>query len=264
MTNQNSSKRFSREGHLRWVWIKDLHIEPTAQRGFIIGHASKLAAEFDPDKFGIPLVSDRGDKLHVVDGQHRVEALRIMGWGDQQIQCWVFEGLTIAQEADLFLGHNNSKAVQSYDKFRTAVTAGHEIECDINRIVLMKGLKIARSGEGAIKSTEALKRVYKLGPDVLAKVLHIASESYGDAGLQGFVIVGIGLLCGRYGDELQSSVAIDRLGGARGGLSALETKAYSLNKSTGHPLPECIAGAATHIINGGRGANKLPNWWATA
>jgi hypothetical protein len=263
LTNQNNSKRFARDGHLRWVWVKDLHVEPSAQRDWRKGHSAAIAAEFDPDKFGIPLVSDRDGKLYVIDGQHRIEALRLMGWGDQQVQCWVYEGLTIAEEADRFLGHSTTKNIQSFDKFRIAVTAGYQVECDINRIVLMQGLKVSRSGNGAVAATESLKRVYKLGPDVLAKTLHIVAESYGDAGLQGFVIDGIGLLCGRYNGDLESQAATDRLGSVRGGLAALETKAYSLRKQLGASMPQCVAGAATDIINSGRGGKKLANWWAT-
>lgn len=262
MTNKNSSKRFGRDGHLEWVWVKDLHIEESAQQPYNEGRASRIAAEFDPDKFGVPIVSKRGGKLYVVDGQHRIGALRIMGWGDQQAQCWVYDNLTVSEEADRFLGHNDRKAVQSFDKFRVAVTAGYEAECDINRIVLLQGLKVARSGEGAISCTEALKRVYRQGPDVLARTLHIVYESYGDSGLRGFVVDGIGLMCARYNGDLPSDKAIERLGSVRGGLGSLETKAYSLRKQLGASLPQCVAGAAVDIINGGRGGKKLANWWA--
>lgn len=263
MTNTKSTPtRVERTGHLRWVTVADILVNPRAQREMRPGWAAQIAADFDPDRFLPPLLSLRDGKYHVIDGQHRIEAMRLMGWDDQQIQCWVYDNITEAQEADLFLWHNNRKSVASFDKFQIGVVAERSDEVDIDRIVRAAGLKVAMGVPGGISATGALRKVYDYGPNVLARTLKIVRDSYGDDGLRGEVINGVGLLCARWNGELDDQRAIDKLGSARGGLGALNTKAAALRKALGKPIAQCYAGAATEIINAGKGGKKLPNWWS--
>lgn len=252
--------RIERSGHLRWVAVRDLTVNPRAQRELRPGWAAQIANNFDPDRFQPPLVSLRDGQHHVIDGQHRVEALRILGWDDQQVQCWVYENKTEAEEADLFLWHNDRRAVRAFDKFQIGVVAERADEQDINRIVLANGLKIAQSDSG-IRAVGALRKVYAHSPKVLARTLRIARDSYGDAGMNGHVLEGLGLLCARYNGELDEGHAIARLSSVRGGIGALNSRAYMQRKTLGKPLPQCVAAAAVEIINTGRGGKKLPMWW---
>ena len=262
MTPKNSTaNRIERTGHLRWVTVSDLLVNPRAQRELRPGWAAQIASDFDPDRFQPPLVSLRDGEHYVIDGQHRVEALRIMGWDDQSVQCWVYENKSEAEEADLFLWHNNRKAVSAYDKFQIGVVAERADEQEINRIVLANGLKVSTSDSG-IRAVGALRKVYAHGPKVLGRTLRIVRDSYGDAGLDGHVIEGIGLLAARYNGELDDKTAIGKLASARGGIGALNSKAYTFRKMYGKPLPQCVAASAVEIINSGRGGKKLPSWWS--
>lgn len=267
MTNTKTTtpvNRVERSGHLRWIPVAELRVDPATQRELRPGWAAQIAAEFNPDRFMPPLVSIRDHRYFVIDGQHRVEAMKIMGWGDQQIQCWTYEGLTQDQEADLFLWHNNRKAVGALEKFQIAVVADRDDETDINRIVLANGLKIGGGGKaspGSIPAVGALRKVYAHGPGVLGRTLRIVRDSYGDDGLRGHVIEGVGLLCAKYNGELNDQLAVQKLSTVRGGLGALNTKAAALRKSVGRPMAQCVAAAATEIINTGKGGKKLPNWW---
>ncbi len=47
-----------------------------AQREFSRAHGDAIAAEFDMGKFGYPVVNHVGDVNWVIDGQHRVYALK--------------------------------------------------------------------------------------------------------------------------------------------------------------------------------------------
>jgi hypothetical protein len=261
MTKTNTSKRIERAGHLRWVTVSDLVINERAQRDLRPGWAAQIAAEFDPDRFQPPLVSARDGQFFVIDGQHRIEALRVLGWDDQLVQCWVYENKSEAEEADLFLWHNNRKTVTAFDKFQIGVVAERPDEQDINRIVLASGLRVSHADTG-IRAVGALRKVYSHGPKVLARTLRIVRDSYGDDGLDGHIIEGIGLLCARYNGELNEDTAISRLSTARGGIGALNSKSYATRKMIGKPLPQCVAAAAVEIINSGRGGKKLPGWWS--
>ena len=214
---------------------------------------------------GTPTVSCRGGWYYIIDGQHRIAALKqwLGSWQDQQIQCWAYEGLTEAQEAEVFLKLNDTLAVHAFAKFKVAVQAGRAGEADVDRIVRALGLRIsqARSG-GAISAVGTLRRVYaRGGAATLSEALRIIRDAYGDAGLDGPVIDGIGLLCQRYNGELSEQKAVERLAAAHGGVSGLISRAGQLRQSTGNAAAQCVAAAAVEVINRGSGGKKLPAWW---
>lgn len=187
----------------------------------------------------------------------------MIGWGDQQIQCECYEGLTVAEEAELFLRRDERLAISTFDKFRIGITARRDIECDIDRIVRANQLVISRNKtDGAISAVGTLKKVYqRAGGVVLGRTLRIIRDAYGDAGFSSPVIDGIALLCQRYNGELNDEKAVARLAGAHAGVNGLLGRAANLQKQTGNTKNHCVAAAAVDIINAGRGGTKLPAWW---
>jgi hypothetical protein len=265
MTSSNGRPggRIQRAARLGWVPLTAMRVNPLAQRDLNTARVHRLAAAFDIEQMGTPTVSHRGGYFYLVDGQHRIEALKLWlgAWEDQQVQCWCYEGLTEAREAELFLQHNDTLTVSAYAKFKVAVQAGRDTEGDVDRIVRALGLRIAH-GTGGISAVATLRRVYtRGGPGVLSRALRIIRDAYGEAGLAGPVIDGIGLLCQRYDGQLPEQRAIARLASAHGGVSGLTGRAGQLRQSTGSTPAECVAAAAVEIINRGQGGSKLPTWW---
>jgi hypothetical protein len=255
--------RIEREARLRWVPLTQMRVNPLAQRDLNQARVSKLAAAFDPEKMGTPTVNHRGDWYYLIDGQHRVAALKLWltSWEDQQVQCWTYEDLTEAQEAEKFLSLNDILPVRAFAKFKVSVQAGRGAEGDVDRIVRALGLRIAR-GTGGISAVATLRRVYaRGGPTVLSRALRIIRDAYGEAGLEGPVIDGISLLCQRYDGDLSEQRAIARLSSAHGGVSGLISRAGQLRQSTGSASAQCVAAAAVEVINRGSGGRKLPSWW---
>ena len=125
----------------RMVALADLNIDPEAQRPLSPAWVKTRVPIFNADQLGHIVVNKRANgKFYIVDGQHRVELMRAVGWGDQQIHAEVFEGLTQAQEAALFNARNDRKAVRRFDKFRISITAGDSDAIEINKIALEHGL----------------------------------------------------------------------------------------------------------------------------
>ena len=91
--------------------------------------------------------------------------------------------------------------------------------------------------------------------------MRIIRDAYGEAGLDGPVIDGIGLLCQRYDGQLAEQHAVDRLAAAHGGVSGLVSRAGQLRQTTGTAMAQCVAAAAVEVINRGPGSTKLPSWW---
>lgn len=262
MTDSTSS-RLDREARLRWVPIAKMKTSPVAQRQLNQARVDHLAAEFDLEQLGTPTLSERDGSFYIIDGQHRIEALRQIGWGDQQVQCWVYAGLTEQDEADKFDRLNDVLAVHAFDKFRVRVAANREVEADIDRIVRAQGLCISRDKvPGAIGAVGTLRRVYtRADAKTLARTLRIIRDAYGDSGLEAPVIDGIGLLCQRYNGDLNDDTATAKLAGAHGGVNGLLGKAELLRQRTGNYKSHCVAAAAVEIINTGKGGKKLPGWF---
>lgn len=260
---ETTSTRIEREARLRWVPITKMRVSPLAQRELNQNRVNKLAADFDLEQLGTPTVSLRDGHFYVIDGQHRVRALEEMGWGDQQIQCWTYEGLTEEDEAETFLKLNDVLAVEAMAKYRVGVQAGRDIECDIDRIVKTLGLVVSRDQlPGAIQAVGTLRRVYvRADAKTLSRTLRIVRDAYGDPGLEAAVIDGIGFLCGKYNGELSDPDAIAKLGNVNGGVNGLLGKAERIRRETGSPKGQCVAAAAVEIINQGKGGKKLPSWW---
>lgn len=264
MTNTTpTATRTQRDARLKWVAIADMRVSPLAQRELKQYWVDRIAADLDPEELGNPTVNLRDGHWYIIDGQHRVEAMRQIGWGDQQIQCWTYEGLTEEQEAEKFLRLNNKLTIATFDEFKVALRAGRPEQVEINRVILANGLCISNQKvPGAIGAVATLERVWRRTDSAtLGRTVRIIRDAYGDAGLEAAVIDGIGYVCGRYNGELDESTAVLKLSAAHGGVGGLLNKAALIRNQTGQAKGQCVAAAAVEIINSGKGGKKLPNWW---
>ncbi len=258
-------KRANRE--LKWVQLSLMRVSALAQRELKPSRVDYLVANFDPAQMGNPEVSFRDGLYYIMDGQHRVKAVkRWLGeaWEDQFIQCWVATDMSERDEAETFLVLNDKLNLDALQKFGVAVRATRPIESDINSIVQSEGLSVS-SGRtpGAIRAVGALKRMYSRdGKDCLRRALVISRDAYGDPGLGAHVLDGLGLLCGRYNGVLDEATAIKALSKALGGVNGLLGSAEKIRQKTGNCLAPCVASAAVQIINRGRKpGKKLTDWW---
>jgi hypothetical protein len=255
--------RVERAARLVWVPIQMMRVSPLGQRELNPARVDRLAATLDLEQLGTPTVNKREGHFYIIDGQHRVRALEAIGYGDQQIQCWCYEDMTAAEEAEMFLRLNDVLAVNVFPKFKVAVEAGRPEETEINRVVKQLGLRVSQDkGEGAVGAVGTLKRVYKRSDsNTLARSLLLIKDAYGTAGFTSAVIDGIGHLCQRYNGELDVPTAVQKLGNAHGGVNGLLGRAEVIRRQTGNAKGLCVAAAAVDFINSGRGGKKLPAWW---
>lgn len=255
----------TRKASTEWVRVSDMQTTPAAQRKYDPVHAQEIADTFDLEALGYPLVNLRAGVWWIVDGQHRVGALRLIGWGDQMIECEVYRGLTEQQEAALFLQRAKTKAITPADRYRIAITANLPDEVAVAKVCEQLALPVG-VGRGKIQAVNTLLKVYRTyGADVLGRALLILREAYGitPTGMAAPMIEGAALVVRRYGSSLKTDKAVEKLKVGRAGedradsvLKAAET--YRL--TTGQAKPVCTAGALVDKINAGRGA-KLPDWW---
>ena len=95
--------RFSNPGKIQLIYSKHLHSGLPYQRPVRQAHVNRLIRKWDP-KYLTPIeVSYRDGKYNVVNGQHRLAAMRKMNGGEDLVaRCLVYTGMTYEQEAAMY------------------------------------------------------------------------------------------------------------------------------------------------------------------
>ena len=187
---------------IAWIPAKSLSvIWAEAQRPLNENHAQKIADNFDPEMFGtLTVTKPNGEGVyHVIDGHHRKVAVERVWGGDEKVPCQVFDAEDPARAAELF-DHINSarKNPQPVDLFKVRVTAGHETEIAVNRIVNKCGYVVNyrnTGGHNNIVCVAALKAVYEsFGAAVLENTLNVirATWDLDESATEAHIIRGIG------------------------------------------------------------------------
>ena len=254
------------------VLVSDLNIDPYAQRKLSMAWVNARVEQFDVDQLGYIVVNRRKDgKLYVVDGMHRAELMRAVGWGDQQIHAELFEGLTQRDEAELFNARNDRRAVRKFDHFRISVTAGDARATDITNIVASVGLVITdQQMAGNVSAVDKMEKIYDgggitsahEGRSALTRTLTTIKQAWGTsaAGFNGALLHGLGLVQLRYNGAIDQKALAAKLAPVKGGAPGLLGNARSLRELSGRPVHHCVASIVVDIYNKGRRVGKLDDW----
>lgn len=268
--------RARRASKVRPVPVSEMRVPPAevTQRHFKQSQAERYAADFDIDRLGIPVVNRRDGVYWLLDGQHRIAALKMFFKPQDpgSIDCEVYEDLTDAEAADIFLGRDDRRPISQYEKFRVACTAGHQRETDILRTVEVNGLKVSTTQDvNTVQAVSAMGKVYDTaGPKVLGMALRSIKNSYGgDAkSFDGTLIQALGLVYNRYNDRVSERLMVQRLQAVPQGARQLMRRAEVLRERTGTGKSHCLAAVIVEEYNkslGPRAGARLPDWWkATA
>lgn len=262
----SSEKRIEFTSRLEWVRLDRMKISPLAQRRFDANWGDELARTFDPDLMGCLSVSLRDGWYYVVDGQHRRHgAIEWLG-ADQAVLCHVFEGLTQAQEAELFLSLNNAKKQSAMSKYQVALVAqdgDRPVEHDVNRITRALGLVVgSNSKNGEISCVTALINTYKKrGAASLSFALRVTRDAYGYDGFKAPIISSLALIHSGLGNQVDEETLVQRL--AAGQLADVHNHGKSIQQSFGRPTDQSYAAAIVDAYNAqakGR-AHRLAPWF---
>jgi hypothetical protein len=268
MAKQHSDTRVRHTSKTYMVPIPKMRVPPAlvTQRPFIKSHGDHLAANLDLNLLGLPVINHRDGIFWICDGQHRIHALRENDLGRESLMCEVYEGLTDAEMARIFLGRDARKAINPLAKFHVACTAEIPREMAIRRTVETQGLKVSKADEdGCIGAVGALGKVYdRAGDVVLGQVLRTIKNAYGNdsASFNQSVIVGLGLVFNRYNGKTNEKNLAEALSTTSNGVRGLLQKAEGVRERTGNEKAQCVASCIVDVYN--RKANrshKLPSWW---
>lgn len=207
MMARGSNGKVNLPSKVEWQKVSDLTIGARYQRTLRESKVKDIAENFDPFQFGVPAVVRRADgSMHVTDGQHRISAMRLMGWDDQMIQVEVISGLDYTEEAGMHGDRNaNRTATSAFDLFMTNLEAQRPLEVAVWKILEARGLTLAKSGahpnDGSIYAVGALERIYNTGgAPLLERTLDTIIEAWGPLpdGFQAPILKGVSRLLAEY------------------------------------------------------------------
>jgi len=140
----------------------------------------KIVAAFDEAKLGMPVVSARDGRYNLLDGAHRVAALRKIGY--THALCLVLSGLTYTDEAEYFRTQNqNARPLTRYNLFKAGLEAGDEMCVRIDEITRANGFVIGMGTErfntiAAIFALTTICAVY--GYEILETTLSLIRSTW--------------------------------------------------------------------------------------
>jgi hypothetical protein len=173
-----------------------LEVDPGVQRKLNEGRVARIAADFHESALGVFVVSARTDPApytgpkpvrHIVlDGQTRLHALRKFAGTDttaMPVVCQIYRGLTRAEEAEIFITHNDRAAVRKIDLFRLALVAGQDWAVELDAIVSRHGYQASdtASPERRFTAISTAQRILKLpeGAEALERAFEFMARSWG-------------------------------------------------------------------------------------
>jgi len=124
------------------VYPRDIHIDHSYQRQTNLARVNQIVRNFTPNAIGTVYLSMRDDStLHIIDGAHRLLALRKLGLDDYPINAQVFFGLTPKEEAELFVIMNEARVKpRRHELHKASVTAQDPLAIEIDNIITSLGL----------------------------------------------------------------------------------------------------------------------------
>jgi hypothetical protein len=151
--------------------LKEMRVKPALvkidrsyQRPLDEKRADTIAEHYNPERVGVPVLSQRKDgHIFALDGQHRIAAIVKAGRGETPILCLVHDDLTVEQEAGWFIILNGDRiAVDAMTKYRARVVTKEPVALDIRAIAKSKGLSISYGhGSKTVSAIHSVEWVHK-------------------------------------------------------------------------------------------------------
>lgn len=243
--------------------VGDLSVDPTVQRSVKKSRVEAMAKTFRADALGVLTTSFRsGGLIHIIDGQHRYRAAEMAGYTGA-IQTTEYRGLTLPEEAAMFRLLNRTEKVSPIDQFLVACVERDADAIAIARILRDNKWTLASSAAtGKLSAIRALERVYKMDPTAAAATIATLTVAFGHipSAVQGSMIVGLGRVLARYGQDVDLTDLAKRLAASPGGPDGLIGFARGQKLARAGDLSFQVAWVIVNLYNQRRRTTALPAW----
>lgn len=228
-----------------------------------------IERNYNEDALGVIIVSKRRDRgLYIVDGWHRTEATKRRDPA-RLLTCHIFEGLSLVEEAEMFLDYNFSDKPSLLEKYKVRLAAEDEDSLEIERITTSRAWKVhPQPAPGHIQAIGALYRIHELSkkieadPHLLDATLLVITRAWGNDrdGAQAVVLEAIARIIARYGDKVDINRLYEVLRNRSGGVSALHTEATQMAKMERGRVTNAMAHLIVLTYNKHARSRALPIW----
>ena len=209
------SPEYTNSGELRMISTSKIHSGVAYQRPIDERVVDHLVAEWDARLLDPLAVSFRDGRFNLIDGQHRVAAMRKLNAGrDVMAPCMVYAGLTYEEEAELCYKLDKAKKRLSLAQSTNALieSGGNTDVKEIKKIMEKEGfvwsLKKTHGKDYEITATRAITNAYEeLGDAGFARMLRLLDKTWhGDPGsLNAVMVSGLALFLVKYGNDFTDS-----------------------------------------------------------
>ena len=177
---------------LQWIkkdrFVVDMHYQRSIKSRASQANIQHITANFAWTKFSPPTVTPAGDsgKFIVVDGQHRIEAVRQRP-DLPELPCYVLGDLTQNEQARIFVAVNADRvALTQYALYHAKCAAGDRMALKIKEVCEEADITICRTpvpgGMTAPRETQALGTIKRgievVGEENVIAALMIIPETY--------------------------------------------------------------------------------------
>lgn len=237
------------------------------QRPIDMVRVNELSASFNADQLGTIIVSERPDHTRIIlDGQTRLAAKSKVG-NTSPVHAQIYTGLTLEEEASMFLAYNNSKPVSALDKFLVRVTEGDKTANEISTILSAHGWRAYKGGgDGTVQAVNALERAYNRGGAsgglVVGAVMESITKAWGYqfAGTNASIIGGLAEMFIRYGHDVDRAKLVRELQGTNPRTLLGRARGMKESRVFSDSLP-LIVGRVLHTMHNQKlRKNHLPDW----
>lgn len=197
---------------VRTVRLSELKTDPVVNRDVDQNWVDKLVRNWHESAVGVPIVAAYNGYYIIIDGQHRIEALRQQTSNDLRIEVKVIEGLTLPEMARLFVELNDKRGIKAFTKFEKRVNGGDPDAVAIAAIVKRLGLRLlCEPHEGAVGAVVALEAVfhYDSSGEILEDTLLTLTAAFGKGWetYNGNLIRGVGQFYRRFPEARRDRTA---------------------------------------------------------
>lgn len=245
--------------------VKDIHVDPTVQRALNMFRVTNMAEDFNEDALGTVTVSRREDgKYYVIDGQHRHATARRAKGEHYRMNCHIYEGLSLQDEAALFRALNTAVKPVKIDLFRIRVVEGEAIAVAISTLMDHYGWHVAVSSGSRYRYTAvgALEEIFTRdgGHNLLDKTISVLTSAFdGDPkSVRSEMLLGLAALYAEHGERIKDVKMIERL--QNQGLMDMLDRAKVFSKTAGYRPRDGVAEIITQAYNHRNTRLRLPQW----
>jgi hypothetical protein len=170
--------------YYKQVRADQIRFDHRVQRQYDPRLANRLEADWDPEGYGTITLSKRADgHYYGVDGQHRT-IVSLRKDPNAVLDAEVHEGLTLQQEAKMYLRHNRDrKASPKYEDYTVSLTAREPIQTRIEAEVTSLDLKVAATPSanqvGAVATLIDIAKKDVNGGGLVRDILTVALAAWG-------------------------------------------------------------------------------------